>query len=612
MCGISGVHGIQNYQKNGGTDIIELVGNSLKRIQHRGPDHSGVLVSNQCALGHNRLRILDVSQRADQPMCDSSNRYSLVFNGEIFNYNELRKKPELSDYPFATTSDTEVLLALLIQFGKSILNELNGFFAFAFYDALTDELLLVRDRYGEKPLWYAHELNTLYFSSELRGVEAFPIPKNTNKIAIAYLLQLTYIPIPSSIYSNVHKLEAGHLIQSTSKGIVIEQWYREIENKVENENLFSLLDDAVSKRLLADVPVGAFLSGGLDSAIVCALASHHTSQLQTYSIGFPEESYLDESKAATMMANHIGASHTAIPLTEAEMLGSIKEYLDCLDEPFADSSSIALYFLCKYTKRHVSVALSGDGADELFGGYRKHRALCSAQKTNLSNAVLKKMHPLLKNSPVDRGSRWKDVLRQLSKYSGILNSNIDEAYWKLASWSDDTYISKVLGQDLFNHYQNDRKRHTKDLHPGLNSILKTDQSLVLTNDMLVKTDSMSMAHALEMRAPFLDYRIVHYANGLSAEEKINKNGQKWILRETFGHLLPPEILQGRKKGFEVPLDRWVKGPLRTEITETLSRLDSTLFNCNAVANLLSNKNIHSVPSSFIWSLFVYQKWAEKH
>jgi asparagine synthase (glutamine-hydrolysing) len=611
MCGISGIHKIDACQKLSYKTAEELVSDSLERIRHRGPDHSGWLRNNQCVFGHNRLRIQDLSEDADQPMSDASGRFNLVFNGEIFNFRELRNKPELFDYPFKTSSDTEVLLALLIRVGRTILNDLNGFFSFAFYDSQTDELLLARDRYGEKPMWYSDVEHTLFFSSELRGLEAFPIPRDIDELSLAYFLQLTYIPAPSSIYTHFKKLEPGSLLISNSTGIRIEKWYKGNNALSENRSLSELLEESVKLRLFADVPVGAFLSGGIDSSIICALASKHTSHLQTYSIGFPEEIYLDESRNAALMARHIGSNHTSIPLTEKDILESLGEYLNSLDEPFADSSSIALFFLCKYTKQNVSVALSGDGADEIFGGYRKHKALWSSQKKSMMNQVLRLAHPLLKNASANRGSGWRDKLRQLSKYSGILSSDQKDSYWKLAAWCDDSYIQSILGKKKFIEFQLDRKKHLTELDGSLNSVLKADQQLVLSNDMLVKTDSMSMAHALEMRSPFLDYRVVEFANRLHADQKINKQGQKWILRETFGNLLPSEILNGKKKGFEVPLDRWVKGPLRSEITETLSSLDSVFIDRNQVMKLLKKDNIKEVPSSLIWSLFVFQKWMEK-
>ncbi|MDZ4752565.1 MAG: asparagine synthase (glutamine-hydrolyzing) [Flavobacteriales bacterium] len=622
MCGIAGVHGLPDFERRFQIDPASCLIKALDLQHHRGPDHRSFKKTNNALLGHNRLRIIDLSQSADQPFSDISGRYSIVFNGEIFNYRELKNEPSLRDFNFKTNSDTEVLLTLLIKEGKDALHKLNGFFAFAFYDAEEDEMIIARDRFGEKPLWYSTENDVLFFASESKTLSAFPITRKFNQLALAYFLQLTYIPAPQGIYSSYHKLEPGHLITSNASGIKVESWYTPEKRKRETtsrenlaEELRNHLNDSISMRMISDVPIGAFLSGGLDSSIICALAAQKTNQLKTFSVSFPEEPYLDESENASLMASHIGASHTTIPLTQRDMLESIDDYLFALDEPFADSSSVATYFLAKNVKNHVTVALSGDGADELFGGYRKHYALYSRKRKSALNSTMQLFAPLLKNDSGNRSSFFQDKKRQASRYLKILKADDQNAYWQLAAFTEDHLIGEIVGNDLLDRLKQSRQSWLKDQNGDLNRVLLTDQKLVLANDMLVKIDLMSMAHALEIRSPFLDYRVVETANVMSAHEKINRLGQKWILRQEFGHLLPKTLLNQRKKGFEIPIDQWVKGPLRERIKSSLQELIqqneiplNPIFLKKCVE---SDTYYNQLPASLLWSLFILRNWQQK-
>jgi asparagine synthase (glutamine-hydrolysing) len=615
MCGINGAY-FTDSSKEINRALFEVSLNSLK---HRGPDNQSSYISNAIALGHNRLSIIDLDQTSHQPFFSNDNKFAIVFNGEIFNYKSLKKELEHQGLKFRTNSDTEVLLQLLIVHGIEALKKLNGFFAFAFYDFTKHELLIARDRFGEKPVFYYlnEENSEMFFGSELKAVVPFVQNKKHSATALKLLLHLSYIPAPYTIVEGVRKLEPGSYIQISKSRFVHEKWYllkpqepkvfqTEIEICKEIESKFQI---AVERRMISDVPVAGFLSGGIDSTLVSAFAKKINNSYETFSLGFKENKFLDESNDAQLAANKFGIHHTQIKLSEQEVLENVFHLLQNTDEPFGDSSMIALYSLCKSVKGKYKVILSGDGADEVFAGYNKHFALYKASKTSFSNTLIKRMGGLHKVLPKSRNDKFSNKARQLEKMHAALNHSEFDRYWFLAGFNvklADKLLSKA--SNVGNFKEELIKQNSFD---GFNKLLKYDVDLVLPNDMLYKVDMSSMMNGLEIRSPFMDHELIEYAFSIPGEVKIKSGIQKYILKTAFKELLGESIIQKRKHGFEVPLQTWLVGPLRSEVEKYLSPVfiqEQEIFNVAEVANVVKKIFTKSPgdSASTVWTLLNFQ------
>jgi asparagine synthase (glutamine-hydrolysing) len=618
MCGIAGGYQFQGREV---TDLSnEKLASALNRLHHRGPDNQGLIDLGNCILGHVRLKILDLSNDANQPMTEDSRRYHLVFNGEIFNHDALRQQLIVQGETFKTKSDTEVLLKLLIAEGKEALQKLNGFFAFAFFDSAKQILLVALDRFGEKPLYYTSEKGTLYFASELRALQSFGISKEPDIVSLASLLQFTYIPAPATMLQHVKKLEAGSLIQVTSAGVEKIKWYSPKatapagDDQQIQKHFRALLSDAVKTRLHADLPACVFLSGGIDSSVIAAISASYNPDIVSFSVTFPDASFFDESKYAKEVASHLRIKNELVPLTEQDMLEEFMLMLETCNEPFADSSAIAFGALARQVSKKMRIALTGDGADELLAGYNKHTALISSITPSLTNTILPLAKPLLDLMPASRNNSLMNKLRQAKRYASILNDNLKERYVKLASWNDATLCSRIIADDTSLRLGARINNYVQDIDPNnLNTILYTDQKLVLANDMLVKADSMSMRHSLEIRSPFLDYRVVEFVNGLDFSLKAKGKKRKILLSETFSKDLPPHVFNRPKRGFEIPLDKWLRGKLKTRTLDTLSSSNLTskaYLKPNEVDQVLRDyyRNGRSEHAHLIYALLIFEHW----
>ncbi|MFM9984027.1 MAG: asparagine synthase (glutamine-hydrolyzing) [Flavobacteriales bacterium] len=625
MCSISG-YIVFDPSTLDWKETESLMRSALQQSTHRGPDHQGLLQVDCGFLGHNRLSITDLSALGNQPMSDASGKFHLVLNGEIFNHKALRADLEKRGVEFRSHSDTEVLLQMLICFGKEALNQLEGFFSFAFFDVEKGNWLFARDRFGEKPFYYSTDSGSFRFASELRSLIRLGIDKAIDTCSLSMLLQFSYIPAPSTIFRGVFKLEPGHCIEieKSAKTILLTRWYKP-ETKVwrdpESEvipRFRILLTAAVERRLESDVPLGCFLSGGMDSSVIALLASRANSKLKTYSIGFPDRSFMDETKYAKEVAAHLGTHHEVFELSSSSFGNEIEAVLNDLDEPFGDASALAMWLLARETKKHISVALSGDGADELLGGYNKHEALLrSMEETNL-NHVLPSLALLLDIFPSGRNGRFSNKIRQIKRYASGLEKNLKSRYIYWSSFSDGSDSEDVLHElnvadkgARINHFIQDIRKD------NFNSILLADQQLVLQGDMLAKVDMMSMAHALEVRAPFLDHQVVEFINSLPPTKKITRSNRKILLRESFGDALPESVFTRAKKGFEVPLEDLLRGPMKAMIQDLLStdRLQKQkIFRPDVVQDILREFYLlrRSSPAAFIYSMYVFQHWYYKH
>jgi asparagine synthase (glutamine-hydrolysing) len=640
MCGIVGI--ISSNEKE-----LSKIASATRTLSKRGPDNRSTEKFEGLSLGHARLSIIDTSAAANQPFTDSTERYTIIFNGEIYNYLELKDELITDGFSFTTNSDTEVLLQLYIKNGSSCLEKLNGFFSFAIFDKKKNSLFIARDRMGIKPLLYYFDGEQFIFSSELKAILTFDIKKEIDKASLFNYMQFNYIPTNNSILENVKKLKPGHFvfIKNINKigDEIEEELYYEIPTNQEvtlqtnamnygkaQEMLYNLLDDAVQKRLVSDVPVGSFLSGGVDSSIISLLAKKHKPDLQTFSIGYKDEPFFDETIYANAVAKKIGSNHQVFSLTNDDLYENLNDILDYIDEPFADSSAIAVYLLSKYTKEHVSVVLSGDGADEMFSGYNKHMAEFKSRHPGIKESMVKMAHPLWRSLPKSRNSKFTNLNRQLHKFSLGAKLTNKARYWKWASIINEEKANYLLKEELiFNpqrlsdtafEYKKRKEELLKNVRRDgdINDVLYTDMKMVLTNDMLRKVDSMSMANSLEVRTPFLDHRLVNFAFSLPVAFKINTDMKKKILQDTFRDELPEEIYKRPKHGFEVPLLNWFRNELRSKIEDDLLADDfieeQGIFNVVATRELkakLFSNNPEDVQAT-IWALIVFNTWWKKY
>ena len=600
-------------------------------IESRGPDFQDIYFDEFVGLGHRRLVIIDPSLEANQPMTDSTRRYYLNFNGEIYNFKALRSGLESKGVHFRSSSDTEVLLYHLIEKGVDGLQDVNGFFAFAFYDSYEKRMLIARDRFGIKPIYYLADADKILFASEMKALFEFGIERNIDYTSLLLYLQLNYIPAPHSILRGVKKLEPGCYLTISETGNAELKRYYDLdlpknppatEYSQQVDQLRELLTESVNDRLVADVPLGTFLSGGLDSSIISALVKKNKPDLRTFSIGFKDRSFFDESRYANLVAKHIGSQHESFMLTERDLQEEVESVLDYVDEPFADSSALAVYILSKYTRQQVTVALSGDGADELFGGYNKHSALVRMLSPGTKENLVRNLGFVWDLMPKSRNNPITNRIRQFHRFSKLAGLSAKQSYWDLASFLSERRAVSLINPEYFQEdnllpAKSDFLRHISDTHPSFSQMLRTDLDLVLPNDMLYKVDSMSMAHGLEIRVPFLDHRLVEFVNGLPDEARTHGKG-KVMLKDAFGGFLPKTILNRKKHGFEVPLTRWFKRSMRSKIFDDLLGDEfiegQALFNPQGVRTLKTkffSRNPEDAHAT-IWALAVFQNWFKKY
>jgi asparagine synthase (glutamine-hydrolysing) len=629
MCGITGIFA---FNLVGKFNMIHVTTATIA-LQKRGPDVHDVYIDEFVGLGHRRLSIIDTSADGNQPMWDDSKRYGIVFNGEIFNYQELKKELEGQGVVFKSSSDTEVLLKLFIHEKEQCLQKLNGFFSFCIYDKQEQTFFVARDRYGIKPLLYQFDEDKFLFGSEMKAIIEYGIDKEIDHASLFAYLQLNYIPAPATIFSSVKKLMPGHYLKVSYKKIETHCYYSiltsqnsEFQNyNHAKEKLKELLEDSVQRRLVSDVPLGAFLSGGIDSSVITALASKHKPDLHTFSIGFRDEKFFDETHYANLVAKHFKTEHTVFSLTNNDLLGHVNDVLDSLDEPFADSSALNVYILSKETRKHATVALSGDGADELLAGYNKHAAFNRIINKSWQENLIGSLAPVLKAIPQSRNNSFGNKIRQAVRFAEGMKLDSKERYWQWAGFAKEPEAYSLLSEG--SKQKLDQQEFTKRKQDQLRSIssketiheiLLTDMSLVLGNDMLMKVDLMSMANSLEVRVPFLDYRVVDFIFSLPDDFKINRSIRKRILQDAFRDVLPIELYNRPKKGFEVPLLKWFRTELKSLIMDDLlsekTIQEQGIFEYSEIEKLklqLMSSNPQDVHAR-IWGLIVFQTWWRKN
>ena len=550
-------------------------------LYHRGPDACGEWWSadGRVGLAHRRLSIIDLSPLGHQPMHLPERGLSIVFNGEIYNYNALRNELVGLGFAFRSHSDTEVLLTAYAQWGPDCLNRLNGMFAFALYDASKRKLMLARDRAGEKPLFYRLEQECLYFASELKALLANPLlPRVMDLEALDCYLAMGFVPGDRCILQGYSKLPPAHALLFDQQSGATQIWrywqLPELDDELTArdetsllEELESLLEDAVTRQMVADVPVGILLSGGVDSSLVTALASRHASKVKTFSVGFPGHGKLDETPHARLIASHFGTEHTELvahPAT-AELIPLLAGQFD---EPVIDSSMIPTYLVSQLVRKHCTVALGGDGGDELFGGYAHHsRLLWMQQKLGVIPLSCRRVPAWFAERYLPIGFKGRNYLQGL----GV---DLGAGLPVIASYFDLNFRQQLLGehddwQPVAEKIRLERIPQQQDL---LQRATRMDFENYLAEDILVKVDRASMLHSLEIRAPLLDHRLIEFAfRKVPSSLKSTSAAKKILLKRLTEKVLPPEFDRQRKQGFSIPLNEWLKaGAFRELFWQTLS------------------------------------------
>lgn len=615
MCGISGIFGLERIDSPG-----TVVQRMNKRMGHRGPDAEGVFVSEQVALGHRRLSIIDLNDNANQPMTSYNGRYTLVFNGEIYNFREL--KSELQ-YPFQTESDTEVVIAAWSQWGPAALQRFNGMFAFALWDEEQKELFLVRDRLGIKPLYYAEKDHSVFFASEVRALLASGlIQKKLCKTALADYMRYQTVHAPDTLVEGVKMLLPGHYMKiadtetSITKYWSISECVRSIplsDDEYRNQTR-TLLSQSVSRRLVADVPFGAFLSGGIDSSLIVALMSQHLKDpVKTFTISF-DESEFSEARYARMVAEKFGAKHTEIILQPSEFLKELPAALAAMDHPSGDGANT--FVVSRATREAgITMALSGTGGDELFAGYEVFKRMDALRQRRWLLSFPKWFRNLGGNMIQIRKrglASWKMAAVLSADYF-----DLEYLYWVSRLMLTDNRIKDIAhfaelpANRVFGSVATEVGYGTPGFKlPFLSQVSIAEITTYLQHVLLRDTDQMSMAHALEVRVPFLDHELVEFVLGVPDRLKYPHTPKKF-LTDCFSDLLIPEIVNRPKMGFTFPWQNWLQNELRDFVGDSLSDLGkSSHFNPVGLQNLWSDfeKSRYGINWSRIMYIVTLQQW----
>jgi asparagine synthase (glutamine-hydrolysing) len=610
MCGIAGC-----YFKEGATrDELHKM---ARAMAHRGPDAEGVYVNGSFGLAHRRLSILDLSSTAHQPMVSSCGRYHIAYNGEVYNFKSIKAELGIET---KTSSDTEVILEAFAQIGPRMVEKLNGMFAIAILDIITNKLFFFRDRMGIKPLYVYQKNNDLVFGSELKAITALgsTLSLSVNKEAISYFLHLGYIPEPHSIYNEIQKFPSGNwgmfdgttfttsCYWSPEEKISKDVWTDEFSAKI---HLDQLLTDAVERRLISDVPFGTFLSGGVDSSLVTALAQKvSSSPVKTFSIGVDNAKY-NEARFANQVAQHLGTEHHSFTVTEKDALELITEIIPQFDEPFSDSSAIPTMLVSKMARQSVTMTLSGDGGDELFMGYGAY-----VWANRLSHPIVKALRTptsLLLSHGNDRQKRVSKLLSVNKR--GSLSSHIFSQEQNMFS-VDELSILLHTDHSKFELLEFN-SRTSETLNRKLSSAEQQalfDIRFYLKDDLLVKVDRATMRYGLETRVPLLDHTVVEFALNLAPELKMNNGISKYLLKEVLYQYVPKNIFNRPKWGFSIPLADWLNGDLSFLIEEYLNEkrvISLGLVNWPVVKNLIHNfRNGQHHLYNRLWLLILLHQW----
>jgi len=625
MCGIAGKLHLDGQQPVDSG----LIDRMLAVIAHRGPDGTGKYFSGPVGLGHRRLAIIDLST-GDQPMTNENGTVWLVYNGEIYNFPELRKGLIDKGHKFHSTSDTEVIIHLYEEYGPECVRRLQGMFAFALWDDTAKRLLLARDRVGIKPLYYVNTGKALLFASEIKALLCDPtVQREVDPAIIHRFLSFLYLPGDQTLFRGIRKLEPGHyLVAQQGQTTCRPYWdlyfqpdghHRDLDQTC--EELRGLMTRTVREHMISDVPVGVLLSGGVDSTVVLSCAARETSKrISTFTIGFEGEEFDDERPFARLAAKQFGTDHHEITISAEEFSGFLPAYVRHMEEPVCEAPAIALYYVTKLARRHVTVVLSGEGGDEAFGGYQTYRNLLLLERIKRAAGPLKGL--------LGTGVGWFSGINgfgKFRKYAPLCNTPMPGYYYSRVG-TPFSYFNSYRGELCTPDFQagiNDGSdaRIVKQLfaqvdgqvprqHP-LNRMLYVDTKTWLPDDLLIKADKMTMANSLELRVPLLDHLMLEFAAKLPAHFKVKGWTTKRVLKEAFKGWIPREVLERRKTGLPVPLKRWMRDNLADCVRETLlsqRALGRGYFRKDAVEQLLRRNAVDGALMKEVFSLLTLEMW----
>jgi asparagine synthase (glutamine-hydrolysing) len=620
MCGIVGKLNF-SFERPVSADLIRRMTNV---ISHRGPDSEGVYVSGPLGFGHRRLSIIDLSAGA-QPLCNEDKTIWIVFNGEIYNFRELRDQLLRKGHIFTTSTDTEVIVHLYEEHGVSCLELLKGMFAFAIWNDKSKELLLARDRVGIKPLYYSKTAGFITFASEIKSILVDPeMTKEFNYQGLDLFLSFLYVPGHETLLKDVQKLEPGHYLH-VRDGKVIKRQYWELtftkynscgNFQKEAENLNELLAATVGAHMISDVPVGFLASGGVDSTALLSYAVEHTQQqIKTFTVGFSGENFADERSYARVAARAFNTEHHEITISADDFVNFLPSYVWHMEEPVCEPPAIALYYISKLARKHVKVLLSGEGGDEAFAGYPEYRNFSLLQRLRSIGGL----PGFLGASLLKHGNLFG--LGKLNRFEPLLKLPLSDYYFSRSSSPFDHF--NPLKPDLYSPALSERvnrnspkalmhsifrKSQTSDV---LNQMLFVDTKTWLPDDLLVKADKMTMATSVELRVPFLDHQILEFAAGLPSHFKLKGFETKRILKHAFRNRVPKAILTRKKAGFPIPYNKWLRNEAKEFVGDTLmshKALERGLFNKVPLVALIDHFFETGAGSKMIFSLLVLELW----
>ena len=636
MCGIVGFLNLGDRALDP-TPSDAYLSSMLESILHRGPDEEGRLIEGPLAMGMRRLSIIDLAS-GQQPISGEDGSVKIVFNGEIYNYQALQKLVQERGHTLKTSSDTETIVHLYEEFGVDCLQHLEGMFAFAIWDAKKKRLFIARDRIGEKPLYWGNFDGQFLFGSELKGILAHPAARRRlDPLALRQYLASEYVPAPQSILDGIYKLQPGHFLLVENGAVSTKRYWNlpeassdleSITDQEAKDELERLLTESIRLRLISEVPLGVFLSGGIDSSIITAIASRLVShKLQTFSVGFEDPSF-DESEHAMTVANHLGCDHHVIPFKPELAEETLNEVWRYLDEPLGDASILPTYQLSKETRKSVTVALSGDGGDELLGGYPTYLAHRMAGTYNLIPSFLRHglINPVVNSLPVSLNNLSFDY--KLKRFTGAsdeapltrhlrwMGSHPVPTHTDLLS-EEILETTSTIGSeaDLFSHLD------PKELVIGhksidiADSIMRLDIRSYLADDLLVKADRATMATSLEARVPFLAYPLIEFAVNLPTRMKYRGKTSKFLLRSLASDYLPEDIIKRPKKGFGIPVAKWLRSDFKHIVEHLLSETylkNQGIFKPSAVRRMiLEHDNMKVDRRKELWTLLMFQQWWDR-
>ena len=621
MCGIAGF--TRSAYPDGDIQLLRRMGEVMA---YRGPDSHGEYLDELVGLAHRRLSIIDLSTDGAQPMHSSCGRYSIVFNGEIYNFQELRSQFESAGYKFHSKTDTEVILAVYAREGKDCLKVLHGMFAFALWDQQEKTIFIARDRIGKKPLYWWHGGgDKIAFASEIKCLLQLPeFQREVESTAVIDYLKYLYIPAPKTIYKNVFKLLPGHYLtlRMGERPQIKEYWdvgfscNDGLDFNAATDELLDLIEQQTARRMVADVPLGAFLSGGVDSSgIVALMAKNSSNPVQTCTIGFLDRNH-DESPYAREVAERYMTQHNEFQVND-NFIDTIKLLPKYFDEPFADSSALPTYHVSRLAKQKVTVALAGDGGDESFGGYQKYL-------TEIVENKVRKLipRPFLRLLQLLAFGAETGVRKKTGSLASSALLSPGDGYYRTNTFIADQQLYFLLSDNLNKTCQSyDPSEHTLKYWNHMQGadhvsrMLYTDLKTYLPGDILVKVDRSSMAHSLEIRAPLLDHAVIEYAANLPSRWKIESNQQKVILRQAFSSLLPEDFLARRKQGFTVPLANWFRGELRPLAEQELleNRSLDPFFKADSIKQIWQQHQQQKADhGTLLWSLLSFALWQKEY